>query len=166
MVQSFKSVHSKWKLLNEQYFPVKLFAVRYISNYDSEQNPTMWLSQGGTRDFKRRGWSNEGKNQNPKNFQGFQQPPPPQSVKFSSLKNSQKALKTQKEIPLIFPTQLNQKFQTQKNPLIIPVSRNPEYPHCGDYTSKLFLVAFSLGESGGSRLQKSGGVNSPTSLLS
>ena len=93
-------------------------------------------------------------------------PPPPQSVKFSSLKNSQKALKTQKEIPLIFPTQLNQKFQTQKNPLIIPVSRNPEYPHCGDYTSKLFLVAFSLGESGGSRLQKSGGVNSPTSLLS
>ena len=32
---------------------------------------------------------------------------PPQSVKFSSLKNSQKVLKTQKEIPLIFPTQLN-----------------------------------------------------------
>ena len=33
--------------------------------------------------------------------------PPPQSVKFSSLKNSQKVLKTRKEIPLIFPTQLN-----------------------------------------------------------
>ena len=32
---------------------------------------------------------------------------PPQSVKFSSLNNSQKALITWKEIPLIFPTQLN-----------------------------------------------------------
>ena len=108
MVQSFKSVNSKWKLLNEQYFPVILFAVQFISNYESEQNPTMWLSQGETQDFKRQGWSNEGKNQNPQNFQGFQQtPPPPQSVKFSSLNNSQKALITWKEIPLIFPTQLN-----------------------------------------------------------
>ena len=60
----------------------------------------------------------------------------------------------------------NRKFQTPKHPSIIPVSWNLEYPCCGDYTSKLFLVAFLLGEWGGSRLQKSGGVNSPTSLLS
>ena len=39
---------------------------------------------------------------------------PLQSVKFSSLKNSQKALKTRKEIPLIFPTQLNPGIQNFK----------------------------------------------------
>ena len=128
------------KLLNEQYFPVTLFTVQYISIYDSDQNPTVWLSQGGAQDFKRQGWSTEGKNQNPKNFQGCQHPPPPpKKKKFTNFQ----ALK----------------IQTKKNPRpsIIPVSWNPEYPHCGDYTSKLFLVAFSPGESGGSTLQKSGG---------
>ena len=41
------------KLLNEQYFPVTLFAVQCISNYDSGQNPTVFTTvPGETPDFK------------------------------------------------------------------------------------------------------------------
>ena len=57
------------KLLNEQYFPVTLFAVQCISNYDSGQNPAVFTTvPGETPDFKWREWSNEGKNQTQKNL--------------------------------------------------------------------------------------------------
>ena len=126
------------KLLNEQYtyFPVIPFAVQCISNYDSGQNPTVFTTiPGGTPDFKWRGWLNEGKNQNPEKSLGLptnppkmpgtkiSPPPPPhkKNVKFPSLKNFQKALKTWKSknirnwtivfvsspYHLIFTTQLN-----------------------------------------------------------
>ena len=144
MVQTFKSVNSKWKLLNEQYFPVTLFTVQYISNNDSEQNPTMWLSQRGLGISRDRDDLMRAKIKTPKISRASNNlPPPPKKTKISSLKNS-----------------------NSKKSFDHPCLLKPEYPHCGDYTSKLFLAAFSLGESGGSRLQKSGGVNSPTSLLS
>ena len=123
------------KLLNEQYtyFPVIPFAVQCISNYDSGQNPTVFTSiPGGTPDFKWRGWLNEGKNQNPEKSLGLPTNPP-QNVKFPSLKNFQKALKTWKSknirnwtivfvsspYHLIFTTQLNtgiENFKLKKIP--------------------------------------------------
>ena len=143
MVQSFKSVNSKWNYWMNNTF------LWHCLLYNTSLSMTLTkilqcdYPSGGAQDFKRQGWSTEGKNQNPQNFQGCQHPtpppPPPKKKKFTNFQ----ALK----------------IQTKKNPRpsIIPVSWNPEYPHCGDYTSKLFLVAFSPGESGGSTLQKSGG---------
>ena len=95
---------------------------------------------------------NGGKNQNPKNSLDQNLTPKKHHAEFPSHKNFQKALndKTRKIETLVLntpqnPTYIklpkkyiifqppqknsrNQKFQTPKNPWIITVTRNPEYP--------------------------------------
>ena len=63
-------------------------------------------AEGGTLDFKLQGWSNGGKNHNPKKSLDQKLTPKKSHAKFPSLKNFQKALndKTWKIIYLINET--------------------------------------------------------------
>ena len=110
-------------------------------------------SQVGTLDFKWQGWSNGGKNQNPKIFLNQNLTPKNISMPtFLAIKVSRKLemishknrnisfeypkkslLKSscpKKYLPKFsYPKKSqNRKFETQENPLIIPVTWNPEYP--------------------------------------
>ena len=105
--------------------------------------------KGGTPDFKWKGYQNGGKNQSPTKSLGLptksldQDLAPQKShAKFLSHKNFQKALdditrkietlalNTQKILAKIFlpKKSRNWKFQTPKNPSIIPVTQNLAYP--------------------------------------
>ena len=121
---------------------------KYWKKVQITQLPRGGGEGGGTPNFRWRGWLNGGKNQNPKKSLGLptkpQKPldeklPPPKKIhaKLLSLKNFQKALNDRdtQAPPRIFRLKFfypqktrNQKFQTQKNSLIIRVSWNPEYP--------------------------------------
>ena len=108
--------------------------------------------EGGTLDFKRQGLLNRGKNQNPKKSLDQTLTVKKSHAEFPSRKNFQKALYdiTRKIEALVLNPQKpllqssypkkylpkfsypkkpqNRKFQTQKNPSVIPVTWNPEYP--------------------------------------
>ena len=108
--------------------------------------------EGGTLDFKRQGLLNRGENQNPKKSLDQTLTLKKSHAKFPSRKNFQKALYdiTRKIEALVLNPQKpilqssypkkylpkfsfpkkpwNRKFQTKKNPSVIPVTWNPEYP--------------------------------------
>ena len=77
------------KLLNEQYFPVTLFTVQYISIYDSDQNPTVWLSQWGGSGFQETGMIYWGQKSKPQKFPGLPTPRPPPPPPPQKKKNLQ-----------------------------------------------------------------------------
>ena len=106
---------------------------------------------GSTPGFKWQGWSNGGKNQNPKKSLDQNLTPKKSLAEFPSHKNLQKALNyiTRKTETLVLNTpkntflnqatprkylpkfsypkkSRNRKFQTPKNPSIIPVTWNPK----------------------------------------
>ena len=92
--------------------------------------------RGGTPNFKWHGWSNGDKNRNP-NLQ----------IVSNTPKNSYLNQAPQKNTCQNFPTQTkswNQKFQTQKNPLIIPVTWNPKSlpPPPGSWTQALINTSY------------------------
>ena len=110
------------------------------------------MPKGGTLEFKWQGWSNGGKNQNPKNPYGFKPQksldqnltPKKSHAEFPSHKNFQGALNdiTQKIETLVLNTPKNppkmlakiflppkipkSKISNPKAPSIIPVTGNPE----------------------------------------
>ena len=109
------------------------------------------MPKGGTLEFKWQGWSNGGKNQNPKKSVGLQTKPLDQNLtpkkshaEFPSHKNFQRALNdiTQKIETLVLNTPKNPKKMLAKiflppkipkskilnpqTPSIIPVTCNPE----------------------------------------
>ena len=122
----------------------KLVPQEKLSHRGIRHNP-----RGSTPGFKWQGWSNGGKNQNPKKSLDQNLTPKKSLAEFPSHKNLQKALNyiTRKTETLVLHTQKNtflnqatprkylpkisypkksrnRKFQTPKNPSIIPVTWN------------------------------------------
>ena len=120
MVQTFKSVN--WK---GNYWMNKTFLWHCLLY---NRSLTMTLNKILQFDYPRGGLGissdRRAKIKTPKISRASNKPP--QNVKFPSLKNSQKALKTQKEIPLIFPTQLNPGIENFKLKKIIRSSLSLE----------------------------------------
>ena len=118
----------KWQLLNDQYLLVTLFAVQSISNYDLDKILQCDYPRGDFG-FQVTGMIEWGQKSKPRKITRASNKPP-QNVKFPSLKNFQKALKTWNWIVrnwmtvfvsssyhLIFTTQLNpgiENFKLQK----------------------------------------------------
>ena len=119
--------------------------------------------RGSTPGFKWQGWSNGGKNQNPKKSLDQNLTPKKSLAEFPSHKNLQKALNyiTRKRETLVLNTQKNtylnqatprkylpkfsypkksrnRKFQTPKNPSIIPVTWNPK-DTLGTHPDRVFM---------------------------
>ena len=125
------------------------------------------LARGSTPDFRWRGWSNGGKNQNPKNSLGLQTKPQkipgpteklnwPQKdplpnfrritrLGYTGTTTNLQCFEHPKYICQIFLPQKtrNLKVQTQKTPCIIRINWNPEYPPPPLFTGRYVIPCYT-----------------------